>query len=115
MNSYFFNVTENEKRAILDKHKGIYNGWTMERSTPKETPLYVEDFAKDKSGYTLTNEEAASHKCPECGYELDENVCSECGYAVEDLNPKAKFDYTETDMNESVVRIKRFMDRLNIL
>jgi hypothetical protein len=34
---------------------------------------------------------------------------------VEDLNPKAKFDYTETDMNESVVRIKRFMNRLNIL
>lgn len=56
MNSYFFNVTEEEKKDILSKHRELYNGYVVQNPTSEnKTQLTVQDFAKDKKGITLKN------------------------------------------------------------
>lgn len=55
MNSYFFNITKDERENILDKHKEIYDGYVTEYAKPEEQPLYVQDFANDKKGITVNN------------------------------------------------------------
>jgi hypothetical protein len=56
MNSYFFKLTKEEKENILDKHKSVYDGYVTEygKSTNQQ-PLYVQDFANDKNGITVSN------------------------------------------------------------
>ena len=119
MNAYFFNMTPEERESILDKHKHIYNGYqTLQPNIPNPQPLYVQDFANDKEGITISNKgEVMSYRnmninesvekgnmC-ECGGMVYEGECMECGkaykthdidiYDVKDLNPKNKFDYVE--------------------
>ena len=119
MNAYFFNMTPEERESILDKHKHIYNGYqTLQPNIPNPQPLYVQDFANDKEGITVSNKgEVMSYRnmninesvekgdmC-ECGGMVYEGECMECGkaykthdidiYDVKDLNPKNKFDYVE--------------------
>ena len=55
MNSYFFKMTQSEKNNILDQHKTIYDGFATQYGQPKEQPLYVQDFANDKNGITVSN------------------------------------------------------------
>ena len=55
MNSYFFKMTQAEKNNILDQHKTIYDGFATQYGQPKEQPLYVQDFANDKNGITVSN------------------------------------------------------------
>jgi hypothetical protein len=55
MAAYFFNITEEERINILDKHKHVYDGYVTNYGTNKEQPLYVQDFANDKEGLTVNN------------------------------------------------------------
>lgn len=90
-------MSNEEKRNILDKHKTLYDGYrTMQPQITKEQPLYVQDFANDKGGVTLSNrnnitsyknvginEQVEESECMECGdkgyMEEGKQVCSECG------------------------------------
>ena len=55
MNAYFFNVTNEDKQNILDQHKKVYDGYVTEYIKPNTEPLYVQDFANDKDGITVSN------------------------------------------------------------
>ena len=55
MNAYFFNITNEERENILDKHKEIYDGYVTEYSKPGLQPLYTQDFANDKKGVTVNS------------------------------------------------------------
>lgn len=56
MNQYFFGLSKAEKQNILDQHKSLYDGYvTQYAQQPNLTPLYVQDFANDKGGITVSN------------------------------------------------------------
>jgi len=56
MKQYYFNVTNEERENILDKHKTTYDGYVTEYGNGNNmTPLYVVDMAKDKDGVTVNN------------------------------------------------------------
>tara|TARA_R110000868_G_scaffold41307_2_gene141305 strand:+ start:548 stop:1150 length:603 start_codon:yes stop_codon:yes gene_type:complete len=49
-------MTQAEKNDILEQHKTIYDGYVTEYGQGNnETPLYVQDFANDKQGITVSN------------------------------------------------------------
>ena len=49
-------MSKAEKNDILDKHRTIYDGYVTEYGkTNNEQPLYVQDFANDKNGITVSN------------------------------------------------------------
>ena len=114
MNAYFLTVSEEEKTNILDKHKTLYDGYSVRNEVPNEQPLYVQDFANDKTGVTVkSNGEVTGYNnkiymkesksvCSECG--LYEEVC-ECGSSYmgeeediefEDFNEGSAFSDDET-------------------
>jgi hypothetical protein len=55
MNSYFFKMTNEEKNNILTQHKEIYDGYVTQYASSNEQPLYVQDYANDKGGVTISN------------------------------------------------------------
>lgn len=56
MNQYFFKITKEERENILDKHKTVYDGYVTEyQKGENKQSLYVQDFANDKNGITLSN------------------------------------------------------------
>lgn len=55
MNAYFFKMNQEEKNNILDQHKSIYNGFKTNYGMNSEQPLFVQDFANDKNGVTVSN------------------------------------------------------------
>lgn len=56
MAQYFFGITKEERENILDQHKTVYDGYvTQYGQNSNEQPLYVQDFANDKEGITVTN------------------------------------------------------------
>jgi len=56
MNAYFFKTTPEERENILNKHKTIYDGYVTEYGqNTNQQPLYVQDFANDKEGITVSN------------------------------------------------------------
>jgi len=56
MAQYFFKMTQAEKNNILDQHKTVYDGYVTEYGQGSNTqPLYVQDFANDKQGITVSN------------------------------------------------------------
>ena len=62
MGQYFFKMSQAEKNDILDKHKSVYDGYVTEYgNTNNEQPLYIQDFANDKNGLTVTNTGNVKH------------------------------------------------------
>ena len=56
MNAYFFKMTNEERDNILDQHKTVYDGYVTSYVQPeKNQPLYVQDYANDKQGITVSN------------------------------------------------------------
>ena len=55
MNSYFFKMDQAEKNSILDQHKSVYDGFATNYTQPNTQPLYVQDYANDKGGITVSN------------------------------------------------------------
>lgn len=55
MKQYSINLTKEEKKNILDQHKNVYDGFVTQYVSPNQQPLYVQDFANDKDGITVSN------------------------------------------------------------
>ena len=87
-------MSTDEKSNILDQHRQIYNGYrTMQPEVSNTQPLYVQDFAGDKNGITMSNKGEMKHYtnvgineqvekskvCNECGGMMYEGECMECG------------------------------------
>lgn len=100
MNSYFFNITNEERSNILDKHKEIYDGYVTEYGKgSNQQPLYVQDYANDKGGITVNNS-------GEVGVYRNTNINEMrhdgkdtglfSGEATEDVFSGAKFEPEET-------------------
>lgn len=95
MNSYFFNVTEEEKKDILSKHRELYNGYVVQNPTSEnKTQLTVQDFAKDKKGITLKNSDLVK--------ESKHNKT----WKKSDLNKSNKMDYIESETDEVCYEIE---------
>ena len=55
-------LSPSEKSDILDQHRTLYNGYqTMQPKVSNTQPLYVQDFAKDKNGVTMSNKGVVTH------------------------------------------------------
>lgn len=62
MAQYFFKMSQAEKNDILDQHKTLYDGYVTEYGKGSNTqPLYVQDFANDKNGITVSNKGVVKH------------------------------------------------------
>jgi hypothetical protein len=48
-------MTNEERNNILNQHKELYNGFATNNVTSNQQPLYVQDFANDKGGVTVSN------------------------------------------------------------
>tara|TARA_R110000868_G_scaffold4387_1_gene27606 strand:+ start:1542 stop:2189 length:648 start_codon:yes stop_codon:yes gene_type:complete len=49
-------MTNEERDNILDQHKTVYDGYVTSYVQPeKNQPLYVQDYANDKQGITVSN------------------------------------------------------------
>ena len=95
MNSYFFNVTEEEKKDILSKHRELYNGYVVQNPTSSNTTqLTVQDFAKDKKGITLKNSDL-----------VKESIHNKT-WKKSDLNKSNKMDYIESETDEVCYEIE---------
>jgi hypothetical protein len=55
MKAYFLNIPNEERENILNQHKNVYDGYVTNYAKPSEQPLYVQDFANDKDGITVSN------------------------------------------------------------
>lgn len=106
MNSYFFKITDDEKKNILTKHKELYDGYVSLQKTHTPTQLSIFDDITDKTGYTLKNSdiirETKEGMCSECGGGMYEGECMECGSMnenldMEDLNLDDSMEYMESD------------------
>jgi len=108
MNSYFFKITDEEKKHILNKHKDLYDGYVTMQTKVKPTRLSIHDDISDKKGFTLTNadlvKESTGGMCSECGGKMYEGECSECGSMNEnwdkkDIDTENKMDFIEMNHN----------------
>ena len=87
-------MSTDEKSNILDQHRQIYNGYqAMQPKVSNTQPLYVQDFAKDKNGVTMSNKGVVTHytnvginesieegeMCEQCGGQMNEGICEQCG------------------------------------
>jgi RecJ-like exonuclease len=106
MNSYFFKITDDERKNILTKHKELYNGYLSLQKNYAPTQISVFDDVSDKTGFTLKGsdlvKEGKEQMCSECGGAMYEGECSECGsmnenWDTEDLNLDNSMDYMESD------------------
>jgi hypothetical protein len=91
MNAYFMKITPEERENILDRHKTVYDGYVTNYIKPGVSELYVQDFANDKNGITVSNKGNVTgykhmgineSECSECGMN-EEKMCSECGMTEE--------------------------------
>lgn len=55
MAQYFFGISKEEKENILNQHKTIYDGYVTMYGQSNQQPLYVQDYANDKEGITVSN------------------------------------------------------------
>jgi hypothetical protein len=90
MGNYFLNITKQEKENILDKHKTVYDGFVTEYGQSiNNQPLYVQDFANDKEGITVSNKGVVKNytnmNINESNIPID-NIDSEIEYDIEGDN-----------------------------
>ena len=107
-------MPSSEKENILSQHRKLYDGYqTMQPKVENTQPLYVQDFAKDKLGATITNdgtvkpytdyrvnESQVMDSCNECGGMMQEGECMECGW---------KGDMQEIDLKGVGEKFKEFV------
>ena len=111
MNNIQTKITKEEKDNILDKHKSLYDGYSVRQQQSNEYPLYVQDLANDKGGLTLTSKNEVSKynnniymtesvnegmKCEQCGGEVVDGICTEC-YEEASADLSGEFDYVEEE------------------
>jgi len=96
MGNYFLNITKQEKQNILDKHKTVYDGFVTEYGQSiNNQPLYVQDFANDKNGITVSNKGVVKNY-------TNVNI-NESDFPIDniDSNPKFKMDIKTSKSDES--------------
>lgn len=127
-------ISNEEKRDILDKHKSLYDGYrTMQPQYSNEQPLYVWDSAGDKGGVTVNNRgevksytnvginesfiressheiDEAKNMC-ECGGMMYEGECNECGWKMEEIEEEMQQvedldNVSDLDMSDSFDYVK---------
>jgi hypothetical protein len=87
-------LSREDKDNILNKHRELYNGYRrVHQPVNNESPLYVQDFANDKAGVTVSNtgevteynnkiymKESKGETCKNCGCNMKEcKCCKKCG------------------------------------
>jgi len=84
-------MTKEERENILDKHKTLYDGYSVRSNQPNMVPLYTQDLANDKGGITVNGKgevgkynnklyiKESQDVCEQCGNKLVEGECMECG------------------------------------
>jgi hypothetical protein len=132
MNQYYLKITPEEKTNILDKHKELYNGYlTRYPKQPNEQPLYIQDYANDKNGITVSNTGVVKHytnmninESEEFEFDIDEieDFSSEPidDFEDDELFMEREFDFEEIededlpkitdDINESLVMFKKIIN-----
>ena len=56
MNAYFFKMNQAERNDILDQHRKVYDGFVTNYGQQiNQQPLYIQDYANDKEGLTVSN------------------------------------------------------------
>ena len=106
---YMFNISDEEKKALLDQHKQPYNGYQTLQVQQPDNRISVYDPAGDKKGVQVTANgnvrtysnfnlrESKSDMC-ECGGMMYEGECMECGYKPgTPAKLQDKFDYVAED------------------
>lgn len=87
-----------EKQNILSQHNTPYDGYATIAGNPSNiTPLTVQDFAKDKQGMTVGNNGKVQ------GFSnvgINEQMYGQELDVVQDLDPKAGFDYVQGSSND---------------
>jgi len=99
MNQYFFKMKKEEKENILDQHKSIYDGYvTKYGQNVNNQPLYVQDFANDKNGITVSNKgNVTNYK----NVGINEAMLDQIGDGPFDLkNGTVDFDYISDNGDE---------------
>jgi hypothetical protein len=79
-----------EKNSILDQHKSVYDGFATNYTQSNTQPLYVQDYANDKGGITVSNKgNVTSYK--------NMNI-NEMYYSVDaETAPEVSFDFGGPD------------------
>ena len=106
---YMFNISDEEKKALLDQHKQPYNGYQTLQAQQPDNRISVYDPAGDKKGVQVTANggvrtysnfnlrESKADMC-ECGGMMYEGECMECGYKPgTPAKLQDKFDYVAED------------------
>lgn len=99
MNQYFFKMKKEEKENILNQHKSIYDGYvTQYGQNVNNQPLYVQDFANDKNGITVSNKgNVTNYK----NVGINEAMLDQIGDGPFDLkNGTVDFDYISDNGDE---------------
>jgi hypothetical protein len=89
MNAYFVNITKEERENILDKHKNVYDGYVTNYVQPEQQPLYVQDFANDKDGVTISNKGVVKHYT---NMNINEDVYSGAGFEPDNVQYEEEMD-----------------------
>jgi len=89
MNAYFVNITKEERENILDKHKNVYDGYVTNYVQPEQQPLYVQDFANDKYGVTISNKGVVKHYT---NMNINEDVYSGAGFEPDNVQYEEEMD-----------------------
>lgn len=82
MNAYFVNITKEERENILDKHKNVYDGYVTNYIQSNQQPLYVQDFANDKDGVTISNKGVVKNYT---NMNINEDVYSGAGFEPDNV------------------------------
>jgi hypothetical protein len=93
-----WNPSDSEKENILKQHQTPYDGYaTLNKTNTNQTPLTVQDFAKDKVGMTVGNNGKVQ------GFSnvgINEQMYGQKLDVTQDLDPKAGFDYVQGSSND---------------
>jgi len=116
MNAYFFNITNEERNNILDKHKEIYDGYVTEDVysgshgfEPEETFEELDEMQLDTIGDGPMDLEHGT-------VDFNEEVCSICGMidCECDHHDDSIFDELDDDMVEPLQeQLNRTIDMFN--
>ena len=101
MNNYFIKLTEEERENILDKHKSLYDGYSIRQPQSNMQPLYTQDFANDKGGITVNSKGEVSSYNNKIFMKESKNICSECGMYEEVCEcGSGKYPMEELDISD---------------
>lgn len=99
MGQQFLGLSQEERNNILDKHKNIYNGYSVKQNVSNVQPLYVQDFANDKEGITVNNKgEVSTYK----NVAINES---------EDNEQYEKVDYLGTEHKKKSNKTKKYLSK----